>query len=145
MKRFLRFASLMAVCVVVGAAVAADSDIMALRGDAEDGKTKVNSFQASWVQLERDAHDEKITLRAVSPVSLTDLSIAAPGTMAIGYLEWKNSCVPVAPVVEGKQLALPDSNGFAGVAPYLEKKEPSGGGFLTLLADELTAGMTGKF
>lgn len=119
--------ALLSLGLFVGAAGAGEDDIMAMRGDAGDGKTRVNAFQANW------RHAAQMRLASDG---------AAPLTAAIqkeSFLAWKNSCVLVPPVVAGKPVDLRQPGGYDQVAPYIRKPDTEGGGYLELLAEELNA------
>lgn len=113
---FIVAAACLAAGLLAGRAGAGEDDILALRGDAGDGRIRTNAFHASWRR------------EAEAP--------AASG--AGGYLEWKNNCVPLEPVVAGKTVDLRSPDGFGQVPPYLKTDEADGPGYTQLLADELS-------
>lgn len=125
-------AAVFAAALCCGLSVAGEDDIMLMRGDSGDGKTRVNIFQASrhpaaWMGY---AVDEAA---AESP---------APRGMARGdgFLQWKNSCVTKTPVVGGQPVDLRPPHGYEQVSPYILKPATEGGGYRELLAEEIEEG-----
>lgn len=104
---------------------AGELELMAMRGDAGDGKTQVNEFQSPW----RPVGDTEEVMAA----RVFDLSEMAGGN---SYMEWKNNCVFLPSPLAGAPLELRDEAGFGRVTPYVDKPVV-GAGFLELLVDEL--------
>jgi hypothetical protein len=121
---------LVATAMAAGAAMAAEDDFMALRGEARDGKTQINAFQGPWRFDSMPPLDH-------GGFAARPGSLFAPAREAGGdYLEWKNHCVFVPPVVAGSSLDNAEPQGFGQVAPYLEHPAPTGERFIEALVGE---------
>ena len=117
--------------------LAAEPDYMPMRGDAGNGKTGVNTFQAPWRSLTSTELKPTESTAAVQPRMPETPSTVAHNS----YLEWKNSCAPLPQMVAGQPLEMGGVDGFAHVAPYIDKPFPEMG-FFDLLAEQLTGGET---
>ena len=130
MRRILLPGLLLSLAFWFGAANAAEQDIMALRGNSGDGRPQVNAFQAPWLAEETllDSGDTEAWAGR-----------SAAGFADASYLQWKNSCVPVQPMVVGQLLELDVAASFRQVAPYVDKPGLVGDSFLNLLVEELSS------
>lgn len=91
--------ALVILAVTAGKGVYAE-DFLALRGGPNE-PVQINTFKPAPPQKQADAP-----------------SIFGP----IKYMQWKNNCSRIPPVIAGQPLDLPDPN-YAQVSPYLQKRQ----------------------